>query len=290
MIPMIHISNLIIGVLILSTSTLAVAQSTPEASTETGRPINGFREGMWTSYYPNTKQVHYQGHYRRGKRTGRWVWKYMDGTIKEIQHYKNGRKNGPWLSYFSDGSIQSKGHFVNNVRTKQWVIRNLDRLVTQKGIYDNGLFTGDFFKDGYFHHSHIDGKLYQTSIKTEGKVQKIYHAFFLPKQRIPDPKTEHGKMYKGVKSGLWVSYFPKTKTIRYKGIYKRGQRVGTWIWYNKKGEIQAKQYYEKNQLHTTTYPKLHATVSHQSAVKERFKDHPDGVIHLFISDIKTNIL
>lgn len=138
--------GLSLGLLILCTSTFGLAQSTPDANTETGKPINGLKEGVWKSYYPHSTTIHYQGSYHRGKRVGLWIWRYRNGSIKETQEYKNGLKHGTWFEYFLNGNVKSQGHFDQAVRDGKWSIRDKASNLVRKGSYYNGVFEGKIYK------------------------------------------------------------------------------------------------------------------------------------------------
>lgn len=51
-------------------------------------------------------------------------------------------------------------------------------------------------------------------------------------------------LHNGVSEGEETTYYPSGK-IYYKGTYRAGKQVGTWVWYNEDGSVQSKKDYTK---------------------------------------------
>ena len=51
-------------------------------------------------------------------------------------------------------------------------------------------------------------------------------------------------LHNGVPEGEETTYYPSGK-IFYKGTYRAGAQVGTWVWYNEDGSVQSKRDYTK---------------------------------------------
>jgi len=54
---------------------------------------------------PNPKMIELKGQFFNGRRQGKWIWNFKDGTLKEIRNYTDGELSGQYLKYGSNGLI-----------------------------------------------------------------------------------------------------------------------------------------------------------------------------------------
>ena len=75
--------------------------------------VNGKKEAMMTEYYRNG-QVRSERFFKNDLQTGRTVFYYPDGKIKEVQYFdENGLKQGGDSTFYEDGSLQMLLNFEN---------------------------------------------------------------------------------------------------------------------------------------------------------------------------------
>ncbi len=68
--------------------------------------INGQKEGLMTDYHPNGS-VKSERMFKNNLQTGRTVFYYPDGQIKEVQFFdENGLKDGGDSTFYENGNLQ----------------------------------------------------------------------------------------------------------------------------------------------------------------------------------------
>ena len=85
--------------------------------------VNGFKEGVCTYYYPNTKQVESTITYVHGKRHGEQMSYYKNGQLHYKEYWENGQRSES-TSYDENGKQLSKtvwhnGKLISEERTDQ---------------------------------------------------------------------------------------------------------------------------------------------------------------------------
>jgi len=71
---------------------------------EEGDLKNGFRTGVWHTWYDDEKK-RYTGGYNRGKEHGKWIaYYYTNGKTKYEGSYKDGLQEGKWIYFDETGN------------------------------------------------------------------------------------------------------------------------------------------------------------------------------------------
>lgn len=91
------------------------------SQTESVKPIKmeDLSEGENLVRYPNgVKQ--YEGNVLNGKRQGKWMYWYKDGSIWSECEYNEGKKNGKTAVWFENGKKRYEGEYKNDVKSGKW--------------------------------------------------------------------------------------------------------------------------------------------------------------------------
>ena len=106
----------------------------------------GKRQGRWVLRFADGTVE--EGPYVAGEKQGRWVLRFADGTVEEGP-YVAGEKQGRWVLRLADGTVE-EGPFAAGEKQGRWVLRLADGGV-QEGPYVAGEKQGDWvlrFADG----------------------------------------------------------------------------------------------------------------------------------------------
>ena len=104
-----------------------------ESGSHTGSMNAGKRHGRWVIRFADGT-VH-EGPFENGKPHGRWVSRSANGTVEEGP-YENGKKHGRWVERYADGTVD-EGPYENGKKHGRWVIRNADGTV-HENLIENG--------------------------------------------------------------------------------------------------------------------------------------------------------
>ena len=107
---------------------------------------NGELDGEWISYWEKGEVKNEEGHYKDGKRDGKWVvYDWFDGNgILEEGNYKNGEKEGKWIYYYIVGKVWEEEYYEDGKLEGQYIeyYENGDTL--QIGNYKDGEEIGEW--------------------------------------------------------------------------------------------------------------------------------------------------
>jgi len=85
---------------------------TPENNTtNSGFEING-----------KERFIELTGSYIDGKRSGRWITFYPDGTIKQVVTFSQGIIHGPYQAFDADGKVQVAGIYKSGKKEGTWIL------------------------------------------------------------------------------------------------------------------------------------------------------------------------
>ena len=81
---------------------------------ESGEYKNNLKEGVWTTYFSGSEEIHSLGEFSKGKKSGYWIYNRLKNGIlfpKGKGNYKNGDKSGVWEFYSKTGKLIQKYNF-----------------------------------------------------------------------------------------------------------------------------------------------------------------------------------
>ena len=151
-----------------------------------GTHVDGKRHGRWVVNFANGTRA--EGPYVDGKEHGQWVMIEADGTRKEGP-FVDGEITGHWVLNFANGQ-RAEGPYADGKEHGQWVVNFAN------GQRDEGPF--------------VDGK-------------KTGHWVL----NFPSGQRDEGPLVDGKRHGRWVETF--ADGTRQEGPYKDGKRHGRWV-------------------------------------------------------------
>lgn len=177
---------------------------------------NGKRHGLWKKYYPNSKQVRYEGTFHHGKEIGEFKFYCEDCKDKPnaILTY-NENDNIAHAKYLTPkGELLSEGEMDGQVRIGEWIYYH-------KGI--NQVMTRENYSDG----------------KLNGRSTTYY-----PNGQ----KTEETDYKNGVKEGENNYYSPDGVLLK-KLLYKNDELHGPAVYYDGNGRVISEGNYKDGKKH-----------------------------------------
>ena len=88
----------------------------------------------------------------KNRRVVKEIQYYESGQKKYIGHFKNGKKDGKWVFWFENGNKWSEGYFIEGLRTSKAFVYHENGNIFYKGEYLAGK------KDGNWTFYNIDGE------------------------------------------------------------------------------------------------------------------------------------
>lgn len=208
---------------------------------------SGKLQGTYQAFFPNgnlQKSVEFvndqeDGHYKRF---------YEDGKPEIISSFVKGELYGIWENYDNLGYLVSKGEYQAGVRVGAWQ----EQIAEVQGFYRIGEYK-DGSKSGtwkvidhkgveYQEEQFMDDRLVAISeFKTvDGKVLDAGNLVNgTGKRMIYDQDgnlLENGRYSKGIRTGVWFTYYPKSTAVASSGSYSEGEKTGTWRYFGLNGE------------------------------------------------------
>lgn len=81
---------------------------------------NGILNGKSTTYYPESEKAAETFTFINGKREGRYLKFFPDGSTMTKGSYKNDQLNGDFMLFYPNGKIQLKGQYDRGQQTGNW--------------------------------------------------------------------------------------------------------------------------------------------------------------------------
>ena len=196
---------------------------------------NGKRDGVWKKYYPETKQLRYQGQFDHGQETGTFKF-YCEECKEQPMAIKDFSSNGSKASvrYFTiEGKLVSAGDMEGKNRVGEWVYyHEKSKTVMTREHYKTGKLDG--VKTTYYPNgTKTEETHYQNGLKQGENNYYSPEGVLLKKLNYVDNKL----------SGEAV-YYDANGAITIKGYYKKGKKNGLWQYF-KNGEVEMEETFPK---------------------------------------------
>lgn len=207
----------------------------------------GKLQGTYQAFFPNgnlQKSVEFTS----DQENGAYERFYEDGQPKIIGSFAKGELYGNWENYDNLGYLISKGEYLAGVRVGTWK----EQIREVQGFYRIGEYQ-DGSKSGTWkvldlnglelqEEQYVDNRLVAISeFKTvDGRVLdagKLVNG--TGKRMVFDREgnlLENGRYAKGVRTGVWLTYYPKSTALASSGSYSEGEKTGTWRYFGLNGE------------------------------------------------------
>jgi len=173
--------------------------------------LNGYKQGKWITYYPGGSQKA-EGYYQNNLKTGSWNYYFSNGKLEQTGSYSNGKLKGSWKWYYKSGNLRKEEFYIYGLPDGESVEYSDSVIPTiiAKGNYIQGEKEGEWFYD------------------------------------IGD-QIERGKYVTGLKDGKWYRYYKTNNQLAFEGLFLQGSRDAKHIYYYPNGNVKEKQYYEAGQ-------------------------------------------
>lgn len=208
---------------------------------------SGKLQGTYQSFFPNgmlQKSVEFENDLEHG------VYQrfFEDGQKEVIGSYVKGELEGTWENYDNLGFLISKGAYQAGIRVGTWK----EQVAEVQGFYRVGEYTNGG-KSGTWkvmdekgaelqEEQFVDDRLVAISAFTtvDGRVLDAGKLVNGSGKRIVYDRAGHllenGRYAKGIRTGVWYTYYPKSTVIASTGSYSSGEKVGTWRYFGINGE------------------------------------------------------
>lgn len=128
------------------------------------KPRNMDRWEKWNSDQPEVDGVRINQYDSEGRKQGKWIEYYDNGSIFNIENYKNDKLNGPWILYHSNGSLNVVGGYIDGLRDGVWQYYRKYGEPTVYSIYKRGIKVVDTGSGEYKHkNSLVENDKYETT-------------------------------------------------------------------------------------------------------------------------------
>ena len=220
---------------------------------------SGKLQGTYQAFFPNgilQKSVEFvndqeDGHYKRF---------YEDGLPEIISSFAKGELYGKWENYDNLGYLVSKGEYQAGIRVGIWQ----EQIAEVQGFYRIGEYK-DGGKSGTWKVIDQKGFEYQEEQFVDDQLVAI-GAFTTIDGRVLDPGKlvngtgkrmvydregnllENGRYSKGIRTGVWYTYYPKSTAVASSGSYSEGEKTGTWRYFGLNGESLGEENFDSDNL------------------------------------------
>ncbi len=216
---------------------VGVLLSTPIFSQENFNRFDqqGKRHGVWKKYYPNSKQLRYQGTFEHGKEIG--VFKFYCKTCKDqpiaVKTFSE-NDNTAFVQFYTEaGKLISQGKMIGKTRVGIWKYFHKDgKTLLSEETYKDGNLNG--IKKTYYLNKVLTEEIeYKNGLK-DG-FEKYYSTQGVLLKKLINKKGElHGE----------AVFYDNEGTITIQGQYKEGRKHGVWKYY-KNGTLVKEEKYPK---------------------------------------------
>jgi len=127
-----------------------------------GKYVNQQKDSVWTYYSVNGGTVVGREDYQNGKRNGKKITYYENGSVYEEIPFENDVEQGTWNMYYSDGKLKVTAKYING---------NLDGKIVY--YYGNGnIEVEGFYKDavqsGFWRYYDVNGRIEKEAFFKNG--------------------------------------------------------------------------------------------------------------------------
>lgn len=226
-------------------------------------------------FYHENGRISSEGNFKDGLPNGIWKSYYADGTLKSIGKKQVGLSDSVWTFYDYEGRKIKQFDYEADKKNGCAVFYDTLGNVVREYFYINDVLQGDQFD--YYATGELkkqtnftDGKSVGVSLEfnTEGDVitEEVYDNGYLK-----DRKEFNRFDEKGLKTGIWRTYFPNGM-LESEISYKDGKKDGLTKYFNKKGKLLDIKKMEGDTI---------AGHSDEIVIIELYKEYyPDGKIKL----------
>lgn len=241
--------------------------------------LKNLLQGTTKNYFPNGNLAEIIP-FEAGKLQGTYQSFFPNGNLQKSVEFANDRENGAYERFFEDGQPEISGSFSKGELNGSW--ENFDNLGTliSKGEYQAGIRVGTwkeqirevqgFYRVGEYKEGNKEGiwkivdeqgVVFQDEQFVENRLVEISEFKTVDgrvlnagklvkgtgKRLIYDREgnlLEKGRYAKGVRTGVWLTYYPKSTAVASSGSYNRGEKSGNWRYFGLNGESLGEEIFD----------------------------------------------
>jgi len=197
----------------------------------------GKRHGVWKKFYPNTKQLRYEGQFEHGKEVGTFKF-YCEECGDKPTTTKDFNANSKiaTVKYFTiKGKLVSEGQMDGKDRIGEWVyFQKKSNNIMSKEVYVAGKLNG--VQTTYY----PNGKVTEEITYLNG-VKQGDNFYYSPEGVLLKKLIYHDNELHGP-----AEYYDANGNVTIKGYYKKGKKHGLWQYF-KNGKVEVEETYPKPQ-------------------------------------------
>lgn len=215
----------------------------------------GKLQGTYQAFFPNG-QLQKSVEFINNQEDGDYKRFHEDGQPEIISSFAKGELYGKWENYDNLGYLISQGEYQAGVRVGTWQ----EQIAEVQGFYRIGEYK-DGAKSGTWKVIDQKGFEYQEEQFVDDQLVAI-GAFTTLDGRVLDAgklvngtgkrmvydreghQLENGRYSKGVRTGVWYTYYPKSTVIASTGSYSSGKKVGTWRYFGINSESLGEEIFD----------------------------------------------
>ncbi len=195
----------------------------------------GKRHGIWKKFYPNTKQLRYEGQFEHGEEVGTFKF-YCEDCGDKPTTTKDFKPNSDIavVKYFTiKGKLVSEGQMKGKDRIGEWVyFQKKSNNIMSKEVYVAGN------KDGVQTTYYPDGKVTEELTYANG-IKQGDNFYYSPEGTLLKKLIYHDDKLHGP-----AEYYDANGNVTIKGYYKNDKKHGLWQYF-KDGKVELEETYPK---------------------------------------------
>ncbi|MBE0649047.1 MAG: toxin-antitoxin system YwqK family antitoxin [Bacteroidales bacterium] len=192
----------------------------------------GRKQGFWRKMDKDNLRV-YEGQFRDDIPYGKFTYFYQNSKIRTVSLISEEGRTASTTSWFPNSKLMAKGRYIDQKRDSLWQFFS---------EYDGSLVSEEFYAEGVKHGPEkifYPGKGISEIIPwVDGVKEGIWEQFY----DDGAPKLT-GAFKNGEKDGPLKTFFINGKLL-VSGFYTNGHQDSTWIYYDDKGSVTLKEYYD----------------------------------------------
>ncbi|WP_374960000.1 toxin-antitoxin system YwqK family antitoxin [Gilvibacter sp.] len=198
---------------------------------------DGQRHGIWKKYYPNSKQLRYQGEFNHGKEVGTFKFYCEDCGAQPalVKEFEAGSDRATLTYYSQSGKLISTGQMDGKQKTGTWLYYHKDgKTVMTEENYLNDLL------DGPMTTFYPNGNKTETVVYKQGKKEG--------ESRYYSPAGVEIKFftYANDKLNGPVKYYDATGNLIVSGSYKNDAKHGLWQYFDNGKVVKEERFPKPN--------------------------------------------
>jgi len=196
----------------------------------------GRKQGFWRKMDKDNLRV-YEGQFKDDIPYGRFIYFYQNGKVRTISTISNQGSITRTTSWFPNGKLMAKGKYLDQQRDSLWqFFSEYDGSLVSEEVYENGKKHG--LEKIFYPGKGISESITWISGMKDGKWEQFYD----------DGATKLTGSYKNnEKDGILRTFFVTGKLL-VSGFYTNGHQDSTWVYYDDKGNVTLKEYYDEGIL------------------------------------------